>query len=143
MTDEEKALLIEYLVDAGEIFSDLDVDVETQFLDWYEVRRALSPGKPTTRPSWTPPGCVSGASSAGSKGPSPRCPTYRASATTALPAVATPKGTLPAWPRATRNAGTTRWKTWLGSAGSWTTSTSRRGGIMAAPGSADRGLLCQ
>ena len=38
MTDEEKALLIEYLVDAGEIFPDLDVDVEDQFLGWYEVR---------------------------------------------------------------------------------------------------------
>ena len=41
MTDEEKALLIEYLVDAGEIFPDLDVDVETQFLDWYEVRQGV------------------------------------------------------------------------------------------------------
>ena len=34
MTDEEKELLIAYLVDAGEIFPDLDIDVETQFLDW-------------------------------------------------------------------------------------------------------------
>ena len=45
MTDEEKALLIEYLVDAGEIFPDLDIDVETQFLDWYEVRQGVVSGE--------------------------------------------------------------------------------------------------
>ena len=45
MTDEEKALLIEYLVDAGEIFPDLDVDVEDQFLDWYEVRQGVVSGE--------------------------------------------------------------------------------------------------
>ena len=45
MTDEEKALLIEYLVDAGKIFPDLDVDVEDQFLDWYEVRRGVVSGE--------------------------------------------------------------------------------------------------
>ena len=45
MTGEEKALLIEYLVDAGEIFPDLDVDVETQFLDWYEVRQGVVSGE--------------------------------------------------------------------------------------------------
>ena len=45
MTDEEKALLIEYLVDAGEIFPDLDIDMEDQFLDWYEVRQGVVSGE--------------------------------------------------------------------------------------------------
>ena len=36
MTNEEKTILIAYLVDAGEI--DPDGDVESQFLDWYQVR---------------------------------------------------------------------------------------------------------
>ena len=36
MTNEEKDLLIAYLVDSGEI--DPDGDVETQFLEWYQVR---------------------------------------------------------------------------------------------------------
>ena len=45
MTDEEKALLVEYLVDAGEIFPDLDGDVEDQFLDWYEVRQGVVSGE--------------------------------------------------------------------------------------------------
>ena len=129
MTDGEKALLIEYLVDAGEIFPDLDVDVEAQFLEWHEVRQGVVPGETHYKAIRKPPGCGSGASSrAGSKGCLPHPPTARASATTTLRAVATPRGTLPAWPRATPNAGTTRWKTWLESAGSWTTSTSRRRG---------------
>ena len=37
MTNEEQELLIAYLVDTGEIFPDLDVDVEDQFLDWQSV----------------------------------------------------------------------------------------------------------
>ena len=45
MTNEEQELLIEYLVDAGEIFPDLDVDVEDQFLDWYEVRQGVVSGE--------------------------------------------------------------------------------------------------
>ena len=45
MTDEEQDLLIAYLVDAGEIFPDLDIDVETQFLDWYEVRQGVVSGE--------------------------------------------------------------------------------------------------
>ena len=45
MTDEEQELLIAYLVDAGEIFPDLDIDVETQFLDWYEVRQGVVSGE--------------------------------------------------------------------------------------------------
>ena len=36
MTNEEKTLLIAYLVDAGEL--DPDGDVEDQFMDWYQVR---------------------------------------------------------------------------------------------------------
>ena len=45
MTNEEQELLIAYLVDAGEIFPDLDVDVEDQFLDWYEVRQGVVSGE--------------------------------------------------------------------------------------------------
>ena len=45
MTDEEKDLLIAYLVDAGEISPDLDLDVENQFLDWYEVRQGVVSGE--------------------------------------------------------------------------------------------------
>ena len=45
MTNEEQELLIAYLVDAGEIIPDLDVDVETQFLDWYEVRQGVVSGE--------------------------------------------------------------------------------------------------
>ena len=41
MSDEEKDLLIAYLVDAGDIYP--DGDVETQFLEWRQVReRAVS-----------------------------------------------------------------------------------------------------
>ena len=36
MTNEEKDLLVAYLVDAGEI--DTDGNIEQQFLDWYQVR---------------------------------------------------------------------------------------------------------
>ena len=36
MTNEEQELPIDYLVDAGEL--DPDGDVETQFMDWYHVR---------------------------------------------------------------------------------------------------------
>ena len=36
MTNEEKAFLVEYLVDAGDI--DPDGDVEAQFMKWYQVR---------------------------------------------------------------------------------------------------------
>ena len=43
MTNVEKDLLIAYLVDAGEI--DPDGDVEGQFLDWYRVREGVVPGE--------------------------------------------------------------------------------------------------
>ena len=43
MTNEEKDLLIAYLVDAGEL--DPDGDVETQFLDWYQVREGQVSGE--------------------------------------------------------------------------------------------------
>ena len=38
VTEEEQGLLIAYLVDAGELDSHGDVDLETQFIDWYQVR---------------------------------------------------------------------------------------------------------
>ena len=43
MTQEEEGLLIAYLVDAGEL--DPDGDVEAQFLDWYQVREGVVPGE--------------------------------------------------------------------------------------------------
>ena len=97
MTDEEKALLIEYLVDAGEIFPDVDVDVEDQFLDWYEVRQGVVSGETHYKAILDAARVRKRSLERGLEGgPSPRCPTYRTSATTALRAVATPKGTLPA-----------------------------------------------
>ena len=42
MTNEEQELLIAYLVDAGEIFPDLDVDVEDQFLNQYQGGMCIS-----------------------------------------------------------------------------------------------------
>ena len=43
MTNEENDLLIAYLVDAGEI--DPDGDVEAQFLEWYQVRDQMVSGE--------------------------------------------------------------------------------------------------
>ena len=43
MTNEEKDLLITYLVDAGDI--DPDGDVEAQFLEWYQVREQVVSGE--------------------------------------------------------------------------------------------------
>ena len=43
MTNVEKDLLIAYLVDAGDI--DPDGDVEGQFLDWYRVPEGVVPGE--------------------------------------------------------------------------------------------------
>ena len=43
MTNEEKDLLIAYLVDSGEF--DPDGDVEAQFLDWYQVREGQVSGE--------------------------------------------------------------------------------------------------
>ena len=43
MTNEEKGLLMAYLMDAGEI--DPDGDVEAEFLDWYQVRGGVVSGE--------------------------------------------------------------------------------------------------
>ena len=43
MTNEEKGLLMAYLVDAGEI--DPDEDVEAQFLEWRQVRERVVSGE--------------------------------------------------------------------------------------------------
>ena len=43
MTNEEKELLIAYLVDAGEL--DPEGDVEAQFEDWYRVRGEMGSGE--------------------------------------------------------------------------------------------------
>ena len=43
MTNEEKDLLIAYLVDAGDI--DPECDVEAQFLEWYQVREQVVLGE--------------------------------------------------------------------------------------------------
>ena len=54
MTHEEKDRLIAYLVDAGDI--DPDGDVEAQFMDWYQVREGQRPERHTARPSLRLPG---------------------------------------------------------------------------------------
>ena len=102
MTGEEQGLLIACLVDAGEIFPDLDVDVEDRFLHWYEVRQ----------------GMVSGEAH------------YKAILRAARVRNQSLESRLEGMPvppsdrqRATPNAGTTHWETWLGFAGSWTTVT--------------------
>ena len=43
MTQEEEELLIDYLVDAGEI--DPDGELEEQFLDWYQAREKTVSGE--------------------------------------------------------------------------------------------------
>ena len=43
MTNEEKDLLIAYLIGAGDI--DPDGDVEAQFLEWYQVREQVVSGE--------------------------------------------------------------------------------------------------
>ena len=43
ITNEEKELLIAYLVDAGDI--DPDDDVEAQFPEWYQVRELVLSGE--------------------------------------------------------------------------------------------------
>ena len=43
MTNEEKDLLIAYLVDAGEL--DPEDEVEAQFEDWYQIRGAVMSGE--------------------------------------------------------------------------------------------------
>ena len=43
MTNEEKDLLIAYLIDTGDI--DPDGDVAGQFLDWYQVREGVGSGE--------------------------------------------------------------------------------------------------
>ena len=51
MTNEEKELLVAYLVDSGK--QDPDGDVEAQFQDWYQVREKRYQGRRTTRRSRT------------------------------------------------------------------------------------------
>ena len=43
MTNEEKSLLIAYLVDAGEL--DPDGEVDAQFMGWYQVREETVSGE--------------------------------------------------------------------------------------------------
>ena len=87
MTNEEKDLLIAYLVDSGEL--DPDGDVEAEFLEWRQCSEGAVSGEVHYKAILEP--CGSGASSAGSKGCLPHRPTVRESATTALPADATPR----------------------------------------------------
>ena len=55
MTNEEKDLLIAYLIDTSEI--DPDSDLEEQFQDWYQVLEKRYPERRTTRPFSMPCGC--------------------------------------------------------------------------------------
>ena len=115
MTNEEKDLLIAYLVDTGDI--DPDGDVEAQFLEWYQVRDQVVSGEAHYKAVLEAAGYGSGATpvatgpavaSVGMNGPRPLGPppgphptcslsakTNR-SATTTRPAAATSKVTLPA-----------------------------------------------
>ena len=43
MTNEEQVLLIAYLIDAGEL--DPDADLELQFMDWHQVREKTVSGE--------------------------------------------------------------------------------------------------
>ena len=43
MTQDEQELLIAYLVDAGEL--DPEGDIEVQFQDWYQVRGSVVSGE--------------------------------------------------------------------------------------------------
>ena len=114
MTNEERELLIAYLIDAGEIDGD-SVDIEDQFWTGTTPASRRSPERATTRRSWRLPGLGSVPSSVatGSQVPSdgwkearsPEArPTYspsarsRGVATTGLPAVAMQKATLPTCP---------------------------------------------
>ena len=110
MTNEEKDLLVAYLVDAGEI--DTDGDVEQQFLDWYQVRDQVASGEAHYKAILEAArGKAAWPRAGGGRGFSLTVRAPGRLPTTALPAVATPKGTLPAWPRATPNAATIPWKT--------------------------------
>ena len=101
MTNKEQDRLIAYLVDAGEI--DPEGDVAAQFLDWRQVHYQAILEAARIRKRSFDRGYQSGC--AAMLGGHPRWPTTRVSATTTRPAAATPKGTLPAWPRRTPNGG--------------------------------------
>ena len=102
MTNEEKDLLIAYLVDAGEI--DPDGDVEAQFLEWYQVRQGQVAGaahyeaileaarvRKRNYQRGYQAGCVP------CWGPNTHWPKSRASATTISLAAATSMDTLWEW----------------------------------------------
>ena len=82
MTNEEKDLLIAYLVDTGDI--DPDGDVEAQFLEWYQVRDQVVSGEAHYKAVLEAAGYGSGATpvatgpavaSVGMNGPRPLGPT--------------------------------------------------------------------
>ena len=97
MTNEEKTILIAYLVDAGEL--DPKATWKPSSRTGTGSARAWYPERRTTRPSSMPPGRGSGASR---------------------------KDTELAWPRARRRWAGTSWKPPPGFTASWTTSTRRR-----------------
>ena len=128
VTKEEKALLIAYLVDAREI-SPRPGRRRANSVPGL-VRGPLGRGirrGPPTKPSWKPTGCGSVASIAGPKGHLPHCPTAGRLRPRHSLRLLRRRPRRRAWPRDTPNAGTPHWKTWLGSAGSWTTSIAGRG----------------
>ena len=97
MTDEEQDLLVAYLVDAGEIGP--EGDVEAQSRTGTRSAMARFPARRTTRPSLMPPGCGRGASR---------------------------RAEELAWPRARRRWAGTSWQPPLGFTASWITSGRRR-----------------
>ena len=101
MTQAEQALLIAYLVDAGEL--DPEGDLEEQFLDWHRVREETVSGethyKVVTRASSMPPESRRGVSR---------------------------KDAGLAWPRARRSWAGTSWRAARAFTASRTMSTGRR-----------------
>ena len=127
MTNEEKDLLIAYLVDAGEI--DPDGDVEAEFLDWHRVREGVVSGETHYKAVLEAARVRKRSSSAAPGSPTSSARSWRirlkaavGSATTRLPAAARPRDMRPARRIATRGR---RW-TSPGCADSWTTCTGRR-----------------
>ena len=133
MTNEEKILLITYLIDAGDI--DPDVDVEVQFMTGIRSEKAWYPERRTTRPSSRPPRSGGGAINGGTVTPvTPeglreirhrrnRPNSDNPSATTAIPAAVTSRGMRPAGPRPEPSTTATmdRTSTPSTSAGAWAT----------------------
>ena len=141
MTDEEKALLIEYLIDAGEIFADLDIDVEDQFLEWYEVRQGVVSGETHYKAILDAARVRKRSLERALEGAQPPMSDLQGVCDHGTPCGCYAEGHAAglAGGYAKRRNDPLEDLAWV--PGSWTTSTSRRGGIMAAPRLGRSGLV--